>query len=80
MVGVAAMIAGLVSLAAVWLGGGVATSLPDDPTAGEVVGDVYDAFASLLVGQSLLLLLGGFVIALVAWIALRRRDRAVTSA
>jgi hypothetical protein len=73
IVGVAIMIAGAVSLAVAWFGGGVVGGIPDDPTAGRLAHDVYDQFVSLLVGQSALLIAGGAVIALLAWIILRRR-------
>jgi hypothetical protein len=82
IVGVVLMVAGLVSAAAVWLAGGLIAGVSDEPVTRDVAGDVFDAFASLLTAQSLILVLSGAVIALVAWIGLQlrrprisRRDR-----
>ena len=38
-----------------------------------VAGETYDAFATLLMEQSIILALGGGLVAVVAWIALRLR-------
>jgi hypothetical protein len=77
IVGVALMVAGLVSVAVVWLAGGVIAGVSDEPVTRDVAGDVVDAFASLLTAQSLILVLFGAVIALVAWMGLQlRRPRA----
>jgi hypothetical protein len=77
IVGVVLMVAGLVSVAAVWLAGGVVAGVSDEPVIRDVAGDVFDAFASLLTTQSLILVLFGAVMALVAWMAYQlRRPRA----
>ncbi len=73
IVGAAVMVAGLVSLGIAWVGGGVVAGVPEDPTVGRIAADVYDSFTSLLFGQSLLLIVGGALVALLALIALRRR-------
>lgn len=75
IVGVAIMVAGLVSTAVAWFGGDVVSGVPEDPTVGTIVGDVYDAFIGLLLGQSLLLIGAGAALAVVAWIAQRRQRR-----
>lgn len=75
IIGVAVMIAGMVSLAVAWAGGAAVAGATSDPTVDEIAHDVYDAFTSLLVGQSLLLVLGGALVAIITWIALRRRRR-----
>lgn len=77
IVGVVLMVAGLVSAAAVWLAGGVIAGVSDEPVTRDVAGGVFDAFASLLTVQSLILVLFGAVIALVALMGLQlRRPRA----
>jgi hypothetical protein len=68
------MVAGVVCMAIAWGGGGVVSSVPEDPTVGTILGDVYDAFIGLLMGQSLLLIVAGTAIAIVAW-SLQRRQR-----
>jgi hypothetical protein len=75
IVGVAIMAAGVVCMAVAWVGGGVVSGVPEDPTVGSILGDVYDAFIGLLMGQSLLLIVAGTAIAVVAWIAAGRRER-----
>jgi hypothetical protein len=75
IVGVVLMLAGLVTLAVAWVGGGTVAAFPDDPTAGQVAGQVYDAFLSVLVDQSLLLVVAGAAVAVLAWTVLRLRRR-----
>jgi hypothetical protein len=75
IVGVAIMLAGLASLGLAWASGGVVRGIPDDPTAGDIAENVYEQFISLLLVQSALLVLGGALLALVAWLLLRRRPR-----
>lgn len=80
IIGVAVMIAGVISLAAAWAGGAVVSGATSDPTVDEIAHEVYDAFTSLLVWQSLVLILGGAFVAVITWIVLRRRRRAPGSA
>ena len=81
IVGVAVMVAGLVTLAVAWVGGGVVAGVPDDPTVGVIAEDVYASFTSLLIGQSLLLILAGALIAVIAWVLVRRhRQRRAATA
>jgi hypothetical protein len=75
IVGVAIMVAGLVSLAVAWVGGGVVRRAPEDLTVRTIIGEVYDAFIGLLLAQSLLLVAAGAAIAVVALFAARRRER-----
>jgi hypothetical protein len=75
IVGVAIMVAGLVSLAVAWVGGGVVSRAPEDLTVRTIIGEVYDAFIGLLLAQSLLLVAAGAAIAVVALFAARRRER-----
>lgn len=75
IVGVAIMLAGIVSMAVAWAGGGVVSDIPEDPAVGTIVGDVYDAFVGLLMAQSLLLIGAGAALAVVAWVLQRRQRR-----
>ena len=65
LIGGAVMIGGLLSLAALWLGGGVlnTTAESSGSIADRVAADAYGAFASTLADQSLLLVAGGGVLA-----------------
>jgi hypothetical protein len=73
IVGVAVMVAGLVSLAVVWLGGAAVAGAPLDATIDGVVEAVYAALTSTLLLQSALLAAAGAVLAIAAWLWLRRR-------
>lgn len=72
-VGVALIVAGLVSLATAWIGGGVVGAIPEQAQGRAVATEVYDAFAVRLVQQSMLLVLVGLVLAVGSWVVLRRR-------
>jgi hypothetical protein len=72
-VGLAVMIAGLISLGVVWVGGAAAPASIDDATLRLVAGEMYDALTVALVIQSIALVLAGLAIALVAWALVRRR-------
>lgn len=74
--GLAIMTAGLASLAIAWLGAGIVGRMPEDPLVGEVTREVYAAFLSPLVLQSLVIAAGGALLALGSWLALRRRATA----
>jgi hypothetical protein len=67
------MIAGLISIGVVWVGGAAAPASIDDPTLKAVATEVYGALTAALILQSIALVLGGIAIVLVAWIVLRRR-------
>jgi hypothetical protein len=66
LIGGAIMIGGLVSLAALWFGGGVLTATAESSgsISDRVAADAYGAFASTLADQSLLLVAGGGILAL----------------
>ena len=66
LIGGAVMIGGLLSLAALWFGGGVlnATAESSGSITDRVAADAYGAFASTLADQSLLLVAGGGILAL----------------
>jgi hypothetical protein len=72
-VGVAVMIAGLISLVVVWVGGIAAPTTLDDPTLQAVAGEVYGALTVALVAQSIGLVTAGLALVIVAWVILRRR-------
>ena len=74
IVGIALTLAGAVTLAVAWLGGEAITSASADPTVRQVTSEVYAAFLSLLVLQSVLLIVAGLFIALAAWLILRQRQ------
>ncbi len=76
LVGIAVTVAGVVTLAAAWLGGATVGSASSDITVRQVTTEVYSAFTTLLVWQSAILIAGGLVLAIVAWILLRRRGTA----
>ncbi len=66
LIGMAMVVAGIVSLVIAWLGSGVVGRVPDDPVAALIAKGAYDAFVEVLVLQSLLLIALGTFIALVA--------------
>ena len=70
--GVVIMLAGLASLAVAWFGQGAVGGI-SDPMVRQVARHVYGAFLSPLVFQSGLIAAGGGLLAVVGWIALRRR-------
>jgi hypothetical protein len=72
IVGVGLMAAGLVSLAVVWLGGAAVAEASMDATIDGVVQAIYGALTSSLAIQSALLAAAGAVLAIAAWIAMRR--------
>jgi len=74
LVGIAVTLAGAVTLAVAWLGGEAIGTASADPTVRRVTSEVYAAFLSLLVLQSVLLIVTGLFIALAAWLILRRRQ------
>ncbi len=65
LIGGAIMIGGLISLAALWFGGGLlnTTSESSGSIADRVAADAYGAFARTLADQSLLLVAGGGILA-----------------
>ena len=71
LIGIALTLAGAVTLAVAWAGGEAIGNASSDTTVRQVTSEVYDAFLGLLVVQSLLLILAGLLIALIAW-AIRR--------
>ena len=71
--GVVIMLAGLASLAVAWFGQGAVGGISADPMVRRVARDVYAAFLSPLVFQSGLIAAGGGLLAVVGWLALRRR-------
>lgn len=77
LVGIAITVAGAVTLVAAWLGGAVVGSASADPTVRQMSTEVYSAFTSLLVWQSAILIIGGLVLAVIAWAlpSQRRGDR-----
>jgi hypothetical protein len=78
-VGVAVMIAGLISLGVVWVGGTAAPASIDDPTLRSIAGEVYGALTWALVLQSIGIVVGGAAILLGAWSTLRRRRARVAA-
>lgn len=73
-VGIAVTLAGIVTLAAAWVGGEAVSGVASDPTVRTIASEVYAAFLSLLVFQSALLIAVGLLIALIAWLMARRRQ------
>jgi hypothetical protein len=73
LIGMAMVVAGLVSLVIAWLGGGIVGRAPEDPVAALVVKGAYDAFVEVLVLQSLLLIAIGAFLTLVARVLVMRR-------
>ena len=73
IVGVAVMIAGVVSLGIVWAGGAAVAGAPMDASIDVVVNDVYAAMTSPLLLQSVVLATIGAIVAAAAWFAWRRR-------
>ena len=73
IVGVAAMIAGVISLGLVWVTGVAAPDAIDNGTLQAVAREVYGELTSALVVQSLLVIGIGGIIAIGAWVALRSR-------
>ena len=71
LIGITLTLAGAVTLVVAWAGGEAIGGASSDSTVRQVTSEVYDAFLGLLVVQSLLLILAGLLIALVAW-AIRR--------
>jgi VIT1/CCC1 family predicted Fe2+/Mn2+ transporter len=74
LVGLAVTLAGLVTLVVAWVGGEAIGTATSDPTVRQVATEVYSAFLSLLVLQSVLLIVVGLLIALIAWAIQRRRQ------
>ncbi|HEV8282557.1 MAG TPA: hypothetical protein VGQ02_11895 [Candidatus Limnocylindrales bacterium] len=73
LVGLTVMIAGVVCLTVATLAREFAQNISDQAAVNVVAGETYDAFATLLMEQSIILALVGGLVALVAWIALRLR-------
>ena len=76
MVGVTVMVSGLVCLTLAVLAGEYARGISDRVAVNVVAGATYDAFATSLMEQSILLAAGGTVAAVAAWLVswLRRED------
>ena len=78
IVGAAIALAGLVSLAVIWLAGAYVTRIPDAKAAQTITSEVYDAFLAVLRDQAMILVVAGVVIVIAAWFLGRRaRRRAV---
>lgn len=73
LVGMTLLVAGLVCLTLAVLAGEFARGISDSAALNAVAGWTYDAFATLLMEQSLVLAAGGTLVAVVAWVALRLR-------
>ena len=73
IVGVAVMIAGLVSLGIVWLGGTAGVAALRSDTVQDIAGAVYGELTTVLVAQSIVLLAGGAALAIGGWLLFRRR-------
>lgn len=73
LVGVAVMVAGAVTLVAAWVGGAAVGNASTDPTVRQMSTEVYSSFTGLLVWQSVILMLGGLLLAVIAWVLVRRR-------
>ena len=78
LVGIAVTMAGAVTLVAAWLGGAAVGNASSDVTVRQMSTEVYSAFTGLLVWQSLILIVGGIGLVVVAWMLMRRR-RAATA-
>ena len=76
LVGIAVMVAGVVTLVAAWVGGEAIGQASADITVRQITTEVYAAFITVLVWQAVALILGGLVLALMAWIVVRRRRAA----
>jgi hypothetical protein len=73
LVGVTVLIAGLVCLTVATLAREFAQNVSDQAAVNVVAGETYDAFATLLMEQSIILAIGGAIVAALAWIVLRLR-------
>jgi hypothetical protein len=73
LIGMAMIVAGIISLVVAWFGSGIVRGVPRDPVTATIAKSAYDAFVEVLVLQSLLLVAVGAVVALVARLALGRR-------
>jgi hypothetical protein len=80
LIGIAMVVAGIVSLVIAWLGSGIVGRAPDDPVAALIAKGAYDAFVEVLVLQSLLLIAIGAFIALVTRLLATRRPSTPTPA
>ncbi len=76
ILGIALAFAGLLTILLIWLAGRYVAAIPNDETGRLAASEVYDAFLGLLVVQSALLATVGLLVALVAWLIGRRRQRA----
>jgi hypothetical protein len=68
LVGLTVMVAGLVCLTLAVLAGEYARGISDRMAVNVVAGSTYDAFATSLMEQSLLLAAGGTIVAVFAWV------------
>jgi hypothetical protein len=73
LIGIAVTLAGAVTLVAAWVGGESVGGASSDSTVRAVTTEVYQAFLVLLIWQTVLVMLAGIVIALIAWLVVRRR-------
>ena len=80
IVGMAIAVAGLATILVAWLAGRYVATIPDAEVGRDVAGEVYAAFLSTLVVQSLVLAAAGLLIALVAWVLGRTRSGRARSA
>jgi len=80
LIGMAMIVAGLISLVVAWLGSGIVGGLPRDAIAAAIAKSAYDAFVEVLVLQSLLLMALGSFVALVARFIVSRRARDAAAA
>ena len=74
LVGIAVTLAGVLTLVAAWAGGEAIAGASRDATVRQVASEVYRAFLDLLVIQSMVLILTGTLIAIVAWVIQRGRQ------
>ncbi len=74
MIGIAIAFAGMITIAVAWLMGRYVATIPDADVGREVASEVYDAFLGQLIAQSLVLVVVGLLIAVVAWMLGRARS------
>lgn len=73
LIGVTVLVAGLLCLTVATLAREFAQNISDQAAFNVVAGETYDAFATMLMEQSIILAVGGTLVALLAWMVLRLR-------
>ena len=77
IVGLALVVAAVLSILVVWVAGRYVAGVPDAQVARQVTREVYQAFLSMLVAQSVILIIVGVGLAFAGWYAqIRDRRRA----